>query len=159
MTLDELDEATTFSGWDLDVGDFAKPLEEGTKLVFGDVAREPTNENSGVVGVSKLIHWLLLVVETHWRSTAHGWRVAHWSTTATATTLLLHAHSARSTRSTRAALILGCSGRNTHRSIPTIDTLHLTQGELLIFLGGKSNKAIATRHARDGVGHDLCGFA
>ena len=58
VAVNELDETASFAGRDLDVGDFAESLEERAKLVLGDVARETANENSGVVGVSELVHGL-----------------------------------------------------------------------------------------------------
>ena len=103
MTLDKLNKAAALSRWDLDVGDFTEALEEGTKLIFGHIARQPPNKDGGVVRVSELVHRLLLVVETHWRSAAHGWRIPHWPTALLL--LLLHAHS---TRATRAAFVLRC---------------------------------------------------
>ena len=58
MTVDELDEAATFARRNLDIGNLAETLEEGTQLVLGDVARETANENGGVVGVGELVHGL-----------------------------------------------------------------------------------------------------
>lgn len=58
MAMDKLDEAAAFARRDLDVGDFAKPLEERSKLIFRYVARETANEDCGVVWVRKLIHRL-----------------------------------------------------------------------------------------------------
>ncbi len=58
MAMDELHEAAALAGGDLDVGDLAKALEEGAKLVLGDVARQTADEDSRVVGISELIHGL-----------------------------------------------------------------------------------------------------
>lgn len=70
MSLDELDETTALSWWDLDVGDFPEALEEGAQLILGYVSRETSNEDSGVVGVSKLVHGLRCpVVTQRWRCT------------------------------------------------------------------------------------------
>ena len=54
--MDKLDEAAALSRRDLDVGDFAKALKERAKLVFGNIARKASNEDSRVVGVGELIH-------------------------------------------------------------------------------------------------------
>jgi hypothetical protein len=39
MTLDELNEATTLSRWDLDIRDLAETLEERAELILGYIAR------------------------------------------------------------------------------------------------------------------------
>ena len=58
MAMHELHEAAALAGRDLDVGDLAEALEEGAKLVLGDVARQTTDEDSRVVGIGELIHGL-----------------------------------------------------------------------------------------------------
>ena len=142
MALNELDETTALSGRDLDVGDLTESLEERPKLILGDVAGKSTNKDSCVVGVSELVHGLRSTVEAHGRST-HG-RV-HTRGTG-------HAHT---TGNDTRTLVLGSSGGDTHRTVAAVDSLHLTQSTLLVVLVRETNKAIATRHATDGVGHDL----
>lgn len=56
VTVDKLNEATALSGRDLDVGNFAKSLEEGTQLVLRDIARQSTDKDSSVIRVSELVH-------------------------------------------------------------------------------------------------------
>ncbi len=56
MAVDKLDKATALARRNLDVGDFTESLEEGAQLVFGDVARETTDEDGRVVGVGELVH-------------------------------------------------------------------------------------------------------
>ena len=56
MTVDELDKATALARGDLDIGDLAKALEERAQLILSDIAREATDEDSGVVRVSELVH-------------------------------------------------------------------------------------------------------
>lgn len=58
MTLDELNETAALSGWDLNVGDLAEALEEGTEFILSDVAGETANEDSGIVGIGELVHGL-----------------------------------------------------------------------------------------------------
>jgi len=65
MTLDELDEATALARRDLDVSDLAETLEERSKLILSDIAREATDEDCGVVGISKLIHRLGSTIVSH----------------------------------------------------------------------------------------------
>lgn len=150
VALDELDEAAALSGRDLDIGDLAEALEEGTELVLGDVAGKTANEHSGVVRVGELVHRLgSTVVAGHGRG-AHG----------------VHAHGVRATghathaRSTGcAALVLGCGGANTHRPVAAVDALHLTKSQLLVALVGEANETVASGKAADGVGHDLGGLA
>jgi hypothetical protein len=150
VTLDELNKATALSGRDLDIGDFAEALEERTELILGDVARESTNENSGIVGVGELVHGLgSTVVAGHGRSThgvhAHGVRAPRHAT---------HARCASGT-----ALVLGSGGADAHRPVAAVDTLHLTKSALLVTLVGKANEAVASGEAADRVGHDLGGLA
>lgn len=56
MAVDELDEATALARGDLDIGDFTESLEEGAKLILGNVAREATNKDGRVVRVGELVH-------------------------------------------------------------------------------------------------------
>lgn len=56
MAMNKLDEAASLSGGDLDVGDFTKALEERAKFVLGNIARQASNEDRGVVRVGKLVH-------------------------------------------------------------------------------------------------------
>lgn len=56
VAVDKLDETAALARRDLDVGDFTEALEEGAELVLGDVARETTDEDGSVVGVSELVH-------------------------------------------------------------------------------------------------------
>jgi hypothetical protein len=71
MTLYELDEAATLSRWDLHVGNLTKALEERTKFIFGDVSRETSDEDGGVVRVSELVHGLRGTIVTEWRRSTH----------------------------------------------------------------------------------------
>lgn len=150
VTLDELDETTALSGWDLDVGDLPEALEERAELVLGDVTREATDKDGGVVGVSELVHWLRGTVVAHWGSShgvhARGHVASHWGAR----------HSAHGTRwSTTARLVLGSCGGDSHGAIATVDALHLGESALLVSLLGEADEAVATRHAGDGISHDL----
>lgn len=95
VAVDELDKATALSRRDLDVGDLAEALEEGAELILGHVARQATNENSGVVGVGELVQ---AAVHAASHTTSHAAR--HTAAHAT--------HTARRTAGTRlhAATIL-----------------------------------------------------
>jgi hypothetical protein len=148
VALDELHETASLARRDLDVGDLAKALEERTQLVLGDIAREPTNEDSGVVGISELIHRLgTTIIWSHLRRTAHWRRVAHRPARSTATHHVVHV--------ARSALILGSSGWYAHRAVAAIHTLHLRERALLVALIGEANEAIATGHAGKRIGHDF----
>lgn len=162
VALNELDETAALSRWDLDVSDLAETLEEGAKLILGDVAGQTTNEDSGVVGVSELIHGLRgTIVSSHW-GTTHLTTHLLWLTTI---------HARRHLRSTlvhalhlvwgaaRLLLILRSRGGNAHGTITAVNTLHLRESTLLIRLIGEANKAVTSAHARDGIGHDLGGLA
>lgn len=146
VALNELNEAAALSRRDLDVSDLAESLEERAELILGDIARESTDEDSCVVRVSELVHRLRSTVESHGRS-------AHWGVHASGTR---HAHA--SGNNTR-ALVLGSGGGNAHGTVAAVDTLHLGQSTLLVVLVGEANETIATRHAADGIGHDLGGLA
>jgi hypothetical protein len=153
MTLDELDKAATLSWRNLYVGNFAEALEEGTQFILGNVSGETANEDSGVVWVRELIHWLgSTVVAKRGRSTH---RVHAWSHAAT-THSTAHWHASRSTST---GLVLRGGGRDAHGTVAAVDTLHLSQSALLITLISESDEAIATRHARDRVGHNFCTLA
>jgi hypothetical protein len=56
MAVDKLNETAALARRNLDVGDLAKALEEGTQLILGNVAGQTTNEDRGVVGVGELVH-------------------------------------------------------------------------------------------------------
>jgi hypothetical protein len=65
VAVDKLNETAALSRRDLDVCYFAKTLEERAELILGDITREATNEDSGVVGVSELVHlgaWVIIAV-------------------------------------------------------------------------------------------------
>jgi hypothetical protein len=146
VALDELDEAAALSGRDLDVGNLAEALEEGTELVLGDVAGETANEHGGVVRVGELVHRLRsTVVAGHGRGThgvhAHGVRAA--------------GHAAHTRSTSCAALVLGSRGTNAHRPVTAVYALHLTKSQLLVALVGKADETVASGQAADGVGHDL----
>jgi hypothetical protein len=51
--------------------------------------------------------------------------------------------------------VLGGGGRDPHRSVTAVNTLHLYKSTLLVVLIGETNKAIATALTRHGIGHDL----
>jgi hypothetical protein len=142
MTLNELDETAALARRDLDIGDLAKSLEERAKLILGDIAGQSTNKNGRVVGVGELVHRLRSTVEAH-RWSTHG-RVH--------TRGARHAHA---TGNDTRTLVLGSSGGDAHRAVTAVDSLHLTQSALLIVLIGETNEAVSTRHAADGVGHNL----
>lgn len=150
VALDELDEAAALSGWDLDVGDLPEALEEGAELVLGDVAREATDEDGGVVGVSELVHWLRGSVVAD-RGSAHGVHArGHVASHGGAR------HTAHGTRwSTTAGLVLGSGSGDSHGAVTAVDTLHLGESTLLVALIGEADEAVATRHAGDRISHDL----
>lgn len=147
VTLHKLDETAPLAWGNLDIGNLAETLEEGAKLILGDVAGQATDENSGVVWVGELVHGLRSAVVAH-RGSAHG---IHAHARAAAT--LLHLHATRATRST--TLVLGGCSADAHRPVAAVDALHLSKGLLLVFLASEADKSVTTRHAADGVGHDL----
>ena len=133
VALDELDEPASFPGWDLDVGDLTKALEERAKLVLGHIARETANENGGVVWVSELIHRLRSAVVADWRVAHRVHAAAHLA----AGSRLSATHTARASTHaawSSASLVLGGCGRDTHRAIAAVDTLHLLESVLLVRL-------------------------
>lgn len=146
MALDKLNETAALSRRNLDVGDFTEALEKRTELILGNVARETADEDSGVVGVGKLVHGLRSTIEAH-RGSTH--RRVHASGAR-------HAHG---TGHDTWALVLGGGGRNAHGTVTAVDTLHLAQGTLLVVLVREANKTVTAGHAADGVGHDLGGLA
>ena len=153
MTLYELDEATALARWDLDVGNFAEALEEGAQFVFSNIARQTTNEDRRVVRIGELVHRLRLTTIVRW----HRWAALLTTTLLhvrrISTHLLLLAH--HWIHATRSSFVLRCSSRDAHRSVAAVDALHLTESTLLIGLVGEADKTVATRHSREGVGHDL----
>lgn len=146
MALDELDETASLTRRDLDIGNLAKSLEEGAQLILGHISGETADEDGRVVGVSELVHWLRGTVETHGRGTHGG---VHASRAG-------HAHGARNNTRT---LVLGSGSGDTHRAVAAVDPLHLAERTLLVVLVGETDEPVATRHAADGISHDLCGFA
>ncbi len=120
MTLYELYKTAALPRWNFNIGDLAETLEERTKLILGDIAREPANENSGVVRVRELVHWLLLaIVADRWVShvvdTTHRWVRTDGSAS----------HAPHAARWSSASLVLWrCSG-DAHRSVAAVNTLHL----------------------------------
>lgn len=151
MALHELNEPTAFPGRDLDVGDFAKALKEGTQLVLGDISRKATHENGGVIRVRELVHRLWGTIVADWRG-SHGVH-AHGALTTSRHTAT---HSARSGA---ACLVLRSSRRDAHGAVPAINTLHLGQSALLITFLREANEAVTARHSTDWIGHYFRGLA
>jgi hypothetical protein len=154
VALNELDETTALSGWDLDVGDLSKALEERAKLILGNIARQATDKDSGVIWVSELVHWLGSTIVSHGRSShgvhARGHVAAHSSAR----------HSAHSSSwSAASRLVLWSRGGDSHWAVAAVDALHLSKSALLVALIGEAHEAIATRHARNWIGHDLSRLA
>ena len=148
MALHKLDEAASLAWGDLDVCNLTEALEEGSKLILGDIARETTDEDGRVVWVGELVHGLgSAVVATHWG----GVHRVHAHARAAAT--LGHAHAAGTAGPT--ALVLGGSGGDAHWAVAAVDTLHLGESLLLVVFASEADEAVAARHAADGVGHDL----
>jgi len=146
VTLNKLDEAATLSGRDLDIGDLAEALEEGTELVLGDVAGKATNKHSGVIRVGELVHGLRsTVVASHGRG-AHGVHAHGVRATGHAT----HARSASST-----TLVLGSGGADAHGPVAAVNTLHFTESKLLVALVGETDETVTSGETADGIGHDL----
>jgi len=154
MAVDKLDEAAALAGGDLDVGDLSKALEERSKLILGNIAREPADKHRRVVWVGELVHLRRRVVAAIGEAlhlTPHGLlrNAAHHGTAAAAAALL-----ARCCESLVTA-VLGSSGRDSHRSVTAVNTLHLNQGALLVVLVGEPNEPVASALARHGIRHDL----
>ena len=156
VALDELDETAALARWNLDIGDLTKSLEERAQFILSDVAREASHEDSGIVGICELIHWLrlllllLLLTTVEW---LHGWLSHRWIAHGTAATATRHTHIHAATH--RSTFVLGSRSRNAHRSIAAVDALHLTKSTLLVALVGEADKAVAARHAGERIGHDL----
>lgn len=55
--------------------------------------------------------------------------------------------------------ILGSGGRDPHRSVTAVHSLHLDEGALLVVLVGETNEAVAATLAGHGIGHDLSRLA
>ncbi len=128
VTLDELNKSAALPGRNLDVSDLSESLEERAKLVLRDIPRKPSNKDCGVVRVRELVHWLRLAIVSDGR-TSHVIHAAHWcSSWATWT---WHAHTSRPSTT---GLILWCCCGDTHRSVATVDSLHLLQCALLVTL-------------------------
>lgn len=174
MAVDKLNEATTLARGDLDVGDLAESLEEGSELVLGDIAGQSTDEDGGVVGVGELVHLRSRVVAAIRRealhATPHGLlrNTAHHGTTA----VLVAARTSESVVTAREIVsqkenmtlgriqhgglpVLGGSGRDSHRSVTAVNALHFDQGTLLIILIGEADEAVTSALARHGIRHDL----
>ena len=148
MALDELHEAASLSGRNLDIGDLAEALEERSQLILSNVARQTSNEDGRVVGIRELVHGLGCTVIAKWRGGTHGVHSRSHSRT----------HGARHGHASWAAatgLVLGSSGRDPHGAVSTVDTLHFGESALLIALIGKADEAVSTRHAGNRIGHDL----
>lgn len=158
VAVDKLDETAALARRYLDIGDLTEALEERSQLVLGDVAGKTTNEDSGVVGVSELVH-LGGRVET----TTVAAEALH--TTSVPHLLLRHAAHHRTamlralTGESVVATVLGGSGRDAHRSVAAVNTLHLDKSALLVVLVREANETVAAALARHGVGHDLCRLA
>jgi len=133
MALNELNKTAALSWRNLDVGDLAKALEERAKFVLGNVARESTNKDSGVVGVGELVHRLRLSGERRhwvwlhsWVSTTHHWVHSHWWRSSL-------------------VLVLWSRGADAHWAVATVDALHLGKSALLVALVGEANEAVSAR--------------
>lgn len=148
VSLNELDEAATLSRRNLDIGDLAEALEEGSELVLGNVARETTDKHSSVVGIGELVHRLGGTIVAHGRS-------AHAIHARTHTAGQSARHTTHRTGRTTTRFVLGSSGRDAHRPVAAVNALHLGKSSLLVALIGETHKPVATGHARDGIGHNL----
>ena len=138
MALDELNEAAALSGWDLNVGNLAEALEEGTELILGNVSGQATNEDGSVVGISELVHRLRRTVVTQRRRSAHTVHAggSHSST-----------HSTRhwyTSGSTTPRFVLRSGSGDSHGTVAAVNTLHLSESSLLIRLIRKANESIAS---------------
>lgn len=142
MPLHKLDKATPFPRRNLDVCDLSKPLEKRAEFVLSDIPREPPNEYSCIVRVSKLIHRLRSTIISDRRSTHR-----------------IHSNRARHTSRSTACLIFGGRSGYAHRSVATINTLHLCQSSLLIHFVRKTNETVPSRHSAHRISHNLSGLA
>jgi len=139
VALNELDETAALAGRDLDVCDLSEALEERTKLVFGDVATETANKDSGVVGVGELVHRLGSTVEAKRRGT----HAVHANGAA--------GHTAHASGTGVLVLVLRSSSADAHGSVTAVDALHLGKGTLLVCLVGEADETVAARKAADRV--------
>jgi hypothetical protein len=144
MSLHKLNKTTAFARGNFDISDLAKSLEEGTKFVFGDIAREPADKDSRVVWISKLIHRLRSAIVPHWGS-SHG----------------IHSHGRLTGQSGSGTgcSTFGSSGRDAHGPVAAVNALHLSQGTMLILFVREPDKAVATRHSANRIRHNLGGLA
>jgi hypothetical protein len=157
MTVDELNKATALARRDLDVCYLAKTLEEGSKLVLGDITGKATHEDSRVVRIRELVHL------SGWVETA-----GIWETSGHLTPHLLLRHAATHhwaativvamSKSMVTAVLRGGRG-DAHGAVAAVDTLHLDEGALLVILIGKANEPVATALTGHGIGHDLSRLA
>jgi hypothetical protein len=184
MTVDELNEATALSRRNLHVCDLSESLEEGAKLVLGDIAREAANEDGRVVRVGELVHGR----RTHSaavRGTASGVErsrlghapahsrlhgVAHHGSAVGSSVVVRVVVSAEAAKSVSATKVRRAGGQdyiprlrrrsaNAHRPVATVHTLHLKESSLLIALVGEAHESVSARLSGGGVGHDLGGLA
>ena len=154
MALDELNETTPLSRWDLDIGDLSKSLEEGAEFIFSYIAGKTANEDGSVVGIGKLVHGLGSAVVPNRRIT-HRVCTAHHLATWTA---LSATHAGRATGHTTrpsASLVLWSCRGDTHGTIAAVNTLHLLKRILLVRFIREAHKAITAGHARDRIRHNL----
>jgi len=160
VAVDELNKAAAFARWDLDVGDLPKALEEGAKFILGDIARETADKDGGVVGVGELVHLAARVEPAAGAGSTTSVREAAHA----ATPHLLLGHAAGHNRVSVVAMtgegvvvvaVLRGGGRDAHRSVATVDTLHLHKSPLLVILIREANEAVAAALSSHGIGHDL----
>lgn len=76
VSLNKLNKAAALARWDLDVCDLAKALEEGSQLIFSNIAGQTPNKDGGIIGVGELVHRLLTAVLATHRRIVHGARTA-----------------------------------------------------------------------------------
>lgn len=182
VSVNELNETTALSRRDLDVCYLAKALEEGTELIFGNIARETTNKDGSVVGISELVHLgrrlhatitlvgiertRLLHAPSHTRLHAG---IAHHGTAMAST--VIRAVLVASSRTTLKSASEGrgwlpvniplfrSGSANAHWTIAAINTLHFHKSTLLIALVREADKTVTAGLASGGVGHDLGALA
>jgi hypothetical protein len=175
MTVNKLNEAASLSRRNLDVGNLAKPLEEGPQLVLCNVTGESPDKNSGVVRISELVHLhrtegsctlaavaitgllllrrLLLLLLLHPVISHRAIVMLH--------SRLRSRHHLRTSKLVELATtalmttILRSSWRDAHGSVSTIDALHLIQCLTLVFFVTETNKSVAPRLSCLLVCHDL----
>jgi hypothetical protein len=189
VAVNELDEAAALAGGNLDVSDLAESLEEAAKLILGNVAAEASDEDSGVVRVSELVHLLLegsaaavALVEVGTRRHAveallllllllgvHGGLhvlgvVAAGARAAVGTSMVaaVVGQSRPASQSGAVGLslpVLRGGSGDSHGTVAAVDSLHLYESALLILLVRETHEAVAARLAGDRVGHDLSRLA